>query len=96
MIILDTNIVIYFQNDQLKQPLPQEEIGISVITEIELFSFSGLSKSQKNWLHRFLERVSIIPLDRRIKDKTIEIRRSFHLKIPDAMITATAVVTKNC
>ena len=54
VIILDTNTVIYLQNGQLIEPLEPEEYGISIITEIELLSFSELLKEQETWLKNFI------------------------------------------
>ena len=44
MLLLDTNIVIYLHNGQLVESLAEESCCISVITEIELLSFAGLSQ----------------------------------------------------
>jgi hypothetical protein len=42
-ILLDTNAIIYALNDGLK--LPQANYSISIITEIELFSYPKLTKN---------------------------------------------------
>ncbi len=96
MSILDTNVVIYLQNNQLKNALPQDNYAISIITEIELLSFSGLSSNQENWLHQFLVAVQIFPLNNAVKNATIKLRRNHKLKIPDAIIVATALIQETC
>jgi predicted nucleic acid-binding protein len=44
--LLDTNAVIYLQKGMLAKPLPRGSYFISVITEMELLSFHGLSNEQ--------------------------------------------------
>jgi len=92
VILLDTNTVIYLQKGKLKNPLPPDEYSISIITEIELLSFSGLSKNQAIWLNRFIEDIIVLPLDDSVKTKTIQLRKKHKIKTPDAIISATAIV----
>jgi predicted nucleic acid-binding protein len=47
MLLLDTNIVIYLHNGQRAESFDGEGCSISVITEIELLSFSGLSQGDE-------------------------------------------------
>ena len=41
--LLDTNAVIYLLSGRLVLPLPDGQYSVSIITEIELLSFSGIS-----------------------------------------------------
>jgi predicted nucleic acid-binding protein len=66
-------------------------ICISVITEIELLSYSKLTHSEENKIKALLSKINVVMLDAAIKDKTIQIRRQYSLKIPDAIIAATAI-----
>lgn len=43
LILLDTNIVLYFLGGKLANPLPSGQYFVSVITEIELLSYPSLS-----------------------------------------------------
>lgn len=45
--LLDTNIVLYYLAGKLDQPLPKAEYYVSVITEIELLSYSKLADHSK-------------------------------------------------
>jgi predicted nucleic acid-binding protein len=94
MVILDTNAVIYLLNNQLATPLAEDEYGISVITEIELLSFSGLSDKDENLLRNLFSDILIHPLDENVKNETIALKRTRKLKTPDAIICATALVNK--
>jgi len=89
--ILDTNAVIYLQKGLLQEPLPPGEYLISVITEIELLSFPGLTEPQRIWLQRLIDDLEVVELDVGVKRRAIELRRNHHLKLPDALIAAAAL-----
>ncbi len=88
--VFDTNAVIYLQKGLLRQPLPPGEYYISVITELELLSFHGLDDTQQTWLNAFLSDIGIIELDRLVKEYTVHLRREHRLRLPDAIIAASA------
>ncbi|MBF0136877.1 MAG: type II toxin-antitoxin system VapC family toxin [Magnetococcus sp. DMHC-1] len=90
--LLDTNAVIYLHKGLLKDPLPPGRMAISFITEIELRSFPGLLSEQEAWLVRFLTNVQHIGLSNEIKETAIRFRRIYRLKIPDALIAASATI----
>jgi predicted nucleic acid-binding protein len=46
--LLDTNILILLFNDQLAESIPDGNLGYSIITEIELLSFSRLTKEEED------------------------------------------------
>jgi predicted nucleic acid-binding protein len=89
--VLDTNTVIYFQKGMLVGPLPEGIYGISVITEIELRGFTGLTSEQRHWLQTFFDNIHIIGLTDGIKEETIRLRQHYRIKLPDAIIAATAI-----
>ncbi len=89
--VLDTNIVIYLQKGLLVGDLPFGEYLISVITEMELFSFPDLNEHQRIWLRRFVGAMEIVGLDGAVKRRAIALRREHRLKLPDAIIAATAI-----
>lgn len=64
---------------------------ISVITEIELLSYDKLSKDDEQILREALSHFELIDLTHEIKEKTIEIRRTTKIKLPDSLIIATAM-----
>jgi len=89
--LLDTNVVIYLQKGLLAAPLPPGRFALSIITEIELRSFSGLTEAQEDALKALFDSLAIIPLDDAVKEETIRLRRECRIKIPDAIIAATAL-----
>jgi predicted nucleic acid-binding protein len=90
LIVLDTNIVLYFLGGRLANPLPSGKYFVSVITEIELLSYPGLSSSEEVQISNFLKSVTIFGLESYIKKLAITLSKQYKLKIPDAIIAATA------
>ena len=88
--LLDTNSIIYALNGGLK--LPDNDYIISVITEIELLSYSKLSQQDEYMLKSALSHFRHIGLSDDIKIETINIRKHSNLKLPDSLIAATANV----
>lgn len=89
--VFDTNAVIYLQKGWLRQPLPLGEYFISAITELELLSFHGLDDAQQVWLNAFLSDIGIIELDGLVKIHTVRLRREHRLRLPDAIVAASAL-----
>ena len=89
--LIDTNIFISLFNQELTQPIPNGKIGYSVITAIEILSFKGLSLQEENLIHSTLKTLTEVSLDATIAEKkTIQLRRKYSLKMPDAVILASA------
>ncbi|PKN15455.1 MAG: PIN domain-containing protein [Deltaproteobacteria bacterium HGW-Deltaproteobacteria-24] len=87
--LLDTNAVIDALNQGFK--FPNNEYFISVITEIELFSYPHLSKEDKENLKIAIRSFESIELTSNIKEKTIKIRQQSRIKLPDSIIIASAI-----
>jgi predicted nucleic acid-binding protein len=94
MFLLDTNIVIYLQKGLLLESLPVANYAISVITELELCSYPAITVSQEQWLKRFINDVQVISLTNSIKEQTINLRKERLLKLPDAIVCATAITER--
>jgi len=95
--LLDTNAVIALlqSNNQLLKHLQNAQwIGISVITQIEFLAFSGLGDEDKQLFRQFLQRIDVIelaPTQKELINLIIELRQQYRIKLPDAIIAATAV-----
>lgn len=92
--LLDTNTVLDFMGNKLPGKAKKYiariidlEINMSVINKIELLGFSKVEKD----IIEFVACSNIHPMDDTIVDKTIEVRRLYKIKIPDAVIAATAL-----
>lgn len=89
--LLDTNAIIYLVNGRLAFPLPEGQYSISIITEIELLSFSGLSEPEEQRIRDLLLVLDRVQLSDSVRDQTIQLRRKNRLKLPDAIIAASAM-----
>jgi predicted nucleic acid-binding protein len=96
----DTNTVIYYFNKSfplsgekfIDEILTKEQPFISVITEIELLCWRSATEKDVIILKGFLSDSLVYELDKDIKLKTIEVRKQFKLKLPDAIIAASALI----
>ncbi|MDB5124365.1 MAG: type toxin-antitoxin system VapC family toxin [Mucilaginibacter sp.] len=93
-ILVDTNIVLYLLNgsDTLETILQGKTIHLSFITELELVGFRNITDKEEQQIADLLIECTIVSLNNRIKEKYIEIRRKYHLKLADAIIAATSLV----
>jgi hypothetical protein len=94
LILLDTNVVLYFLGGRLTNPLPSGQYFVSVITEIELLSYPSLSSDEEVQIRDFLAKIIVVELESSIKDLAITFRKQYRLRLPDAIIAATAQVLK--
>jgi predicted nucleic acid-binding protein len=92
-ILVDTNILLYLLdgNDTIAEMLNGKNLFISFITELELLGFKKLTKHEEEAIINLLDDCSILPMSNHLKDKCIEIRRKYSLKLPDAIVAATAI-----
>ena len=92
-LLVDTNIVLYFLkgNADIAQFFADYDIIISFITELELLSFGSISPADEQTINRFMSFALIIDINSDIKSQTVDIRKETKLKLPDAIIAATAM-----
>jgi predicted nucleic acid-binding protein len=69
-----------------------EWIGYSAITGLEVLGFPELAAGDEAGLRQLLAQFSEAPVTAPVIEKAIEIRRSVRIKIPDAIIAATALI----
>jgi predicted nucleic acid-binding protein len=93
--LLDTNVIIDFSALKLPEKAYRQlsiiidsSPQISIINKIELLSISDVPEQ----ILVFVDEANVIKLDDDIVSKTIEVRRKYKLKLPDAIIAATAIV----
>lgn len=89
--VLDTNIALYHLGNRLVQPLPSGAYFVSVITEMELLSYPQLREEEAQKINAFLYLLTVINLSKEIKSLAIQWRQQHQLKLPDAIVAATAV-----
>lgn len=65
-----------------------DELFVSAITRAELFSGRGIEERR---VRRLLEPLTELPVDRAIAERAGRLRRGTPLRMPDALIAATAL-----
>jgi predicted nucleic acid-binding protein len=89
--VLDTNAILYLLGGKLAKPLPTGQYFISVISKMELLSYSLLDDPAQSEIESFLSKITIIDLSEPVKKQAILLRREHQLKLPDAIVAATAL-----
>lgn len=96
--LLDTNFVLALVNgnpgilahkDILSSP--KSRCGVSVISHIELLGYFGITDEEEIAIGKVFQTAQEIPLTQSVRDRAVQIRRSRKLKVPDAIIVATAL-----
>lgn len=92
--LLDTNTIIDYMGNKLPENAKKKlakiidgEINLSVINKIELLGFVKVDQN----LIDFISFSNIYQLDEDITELTIEVRKKYRIKLPDAIIAATAL-----
>ncbi len=95
--LLDTNILIYYFNGEMESSVENkvsklitESFQISVITKMEFLGFP-FSLAEKKQAVQLIEYATIIKLTDEIVQRVIDIRQERRIKLPDAIIAATAI-----
>ena len=98
--LLDTNALVALMagNAGLLSLIKQADwLGVSVINAIEFLSFSGLSAADKTLFDEFISRIEVVNLDyddAPLMDYITEVRKSKSVKLPDAIVIASALINK--
>ena len=96
-LLFDSNIIIYLSKGELKlQSFTRENDlpFLSVISYMEVMSYSFKSKKEQTFIDNFCSDSNLIHLENPIIERGIELRKNYHIKLPDAIIAATALVNK--
>lgn len=100
--LIDSNIFIsYFNNEpEVAEIFRMIDCGqiiarYSPVTWIELLSFPSLSSAEIAEIQEFLRLFEAVTLTADILDKAAQVRRTYRIKLPDALIAACAIVTQS-
>lgn len=98
--IWDTNTVIYYLQQQfppsaekfMDNLVNEARPVISAITEIGLLCWKSATEKDSEVINSFISDALVVELEQLIKYKAVDIRKKHKIKLPDAIIAATALV----
>ena len=99
MYLLDTNTIIHYLNASLPpsamlfmHAVVDAQSNVSVISKIETLGYNFTDVAEKNAMEAFVNASTTLPINDEVVNQTIAIRKSKKIKLPDALIAATALV----
>jgi len=99
--LVDSNVIIDYVSNRIPEKSAKQldiyfnsNFSVSIISKIEVLGFNT-QEYELEQLESFIQLSSIVYIDEAVADKTIESRRMKRIKLPDAIIAATALV-QNC
>lgn len=94
--LIDSNAVIDFCNGKMPENgrifLMAVNPEISIVTNIELFATKNISEEEYELLEKFVAFSIIHSVNTDLVNTTIDIRQTYKIKLPNAIIAATALV----
>lgn len=96
-ILLDSNIIVYLSKGELNNDAFFDEnktYVISVISYMETLGFAFETPREHEFVRQLVSLFQILYIDKGIADKVVEIRQQKKIKLPDAIIAATALEKK--
>lgn len=90
--LADTNILIYILEGHpgVEAILPYH-IAVSVISEIELLGKCAITQLEKETIRQLLADCDVVEMSSSIKNGAIHLKQLQKIKLPDAVIAATAI-----
>jgi predicted nucleic acid-binding protein len=96
--LLDTNYILGLLKsdpavlaDISERKISVVQCAYSPITRMELLGFPGITETEDSLIRKRLQALSVIPWSLAIEDGVIVLRQSHKIKLPDAIIAATAL-----
>jgi predicted nucleic acid-binding protein len=98
-LLFDSNIVIFYLRDELdvvtiqllESALDNNFAAISVVTRAEVLAWSNHTNDSLRLAEALLAAFINIPVDGQIADVAAQLRRNINIKLPDALIAASAL-----
>ena len=92
-VLLDSNIILYLLSGEetLIPLLEDKKLYVSFITQLEILGFKGITKDEQEKIQQFLSECIVIDINPVIKNFAIDLRRRYHIKLPDSIIMATSL-----
>ena len=97
--LLDTNFILGLLKSSPEtlamigdRQIDARRCGYSAITRMKLLGFPGLTQQEEQLISEKLACLVYLPLTQQIEDEAIHLRRNHRVKLPDAIIAASALV----
>jgi predicted nucleic acid-binding protein len=92
-IALDTNFILYLLGGDktLAEFLHDKKGYISVITELELLGYQGITAKEQLQIKNFLENCIVVNINEEVKSIYTQLRKKYRLKLGDAVTASTAI-----
>ena len=101
-LFFDTNAIIYLLKGEPRFSgvnLVDSNISISVISVMEYLAYPNLTITERQQFEQFCEEINVVNLDLNsgngLIEKTVELRKKYKIKLPDAIILASAIIMKS-
>ena len=94
MTILDSNAIIYLSKGMINIESifeDKEDYAVSVISYMEVLGFDFQSQKEEDFIRSLLSLFKIIYIDDRIVNTVISLRKTYKVKLPDAIICASCI-----
>ena len=95
--LIDTNVAIEYIGETLPDrslsildDIIDNEYSISVINRIELLGYADITDQEEEKFQQLIRAAIVFDLDNNVVKETIKLRKSYRIKLPDAIIAATA------
>jgi predicted nucleic acid-binding protein len=90
--VADTNVFIYtLEGHPSVAGIVQCSIALSVVSEIELLGKKNITPDEVIAIRRLLDDCTVLSLTDEIKNIAIVLKQKHAIKIPDAIVAATAI-----
>ncbi|MDB5014720.1 MAG: twitching motility protein PilT [Daejeonella sp.] len=92
-LFVDTNIILYLLSGDstIADLFNGKSIFISFITQLELLGFKDIEPHELRKIEEFLTEATIVDINSEIKRIVINLRRSYKIKLPDAIVAASSL-----
>ena len=90
-VVLDTRACLYLLKQQVDPEVVIEDGVVSVVTEVELLGYPGITKRDEKLIKDFLAQFDRAEIDEPVKSAAIQLRRKHRLRLGVALICGTAL-----
>lgn len=97
--LIDTNVAIEYVGETLPEKslamldrIIDDQYFLSVINQIELLGYTNITQYEEEKFQELVKSATIFNLNNEIVNETIKLRQLNKIKLPDAIIAATALL----